>query len=441
MKVVIKVNFYIIGIKGSGMSALACLLHDLGNKVIGYDDSTGYKFTMEGLEKRNIKIYHAIDAPKKVPGNTIITHTAAIGNDHPEIKRLISLGYNIIPYKDVMSFITRIMKSLCVCGTHGKTTTTLMLSEIIDKAYGCSYFVGDGTGHGNIKNNHLVIESCEFNRHFLEYYPEKVLLTNIELDHTETYPNIECMIEAFQEFINKAKNKVVLCGDDKNILKLKTDNALYYGFNDSNDLVIKNRLVKNNKTCFDAYYQDELFDHYEINMFGDHLVLDCAGAILMSMVYKVDKIIIKEVLESFIPPKRRFNETILQDNVIVDDYAHHPTEIKVTYDSAHQKYPGKKIVAVFLPNTYSRTEALFNDFVEALSLYDKAYIMDISSDREKQEDYPNVNSDKLIENIPRSEKISLETIDKLQGTHNTVVCFMSCAYISPMVLKAKELFK
>ena len=441
MKAVIEMNFYIIGIKGSGMSALACLLHDLGNKVSGYDDSTGYKFTMEGLEKRNIKIYHSDDAPTDLPSNTIITCTAAIREEHPEIVRLNNLGFNVIPYKDVMSFVTRVMKSLCVCGTHGKTTTTLMLSEILNKAYGCSYFVGDGTGHGNTRNNHLVIESCEFNRHFLSYYPENVILTNIELDHTETYPNIDIMIEAFQEFIDKAKNKVVLCGDDENILKLKSGKALYYGFNDNNDLVIKNRKVENNKTCFDIYYEEKLFDHYEINMFGDHLVLDCAGAILMSIIYNVDKKIIKETLESFNPPKRRFNETILGDNVIVDDYAHHPTEIKVTYDSAHQKYPDKKVIAVFLPNTYSRTEALFDDFVKALSLYDKAYVMDISSDRETQREYPNINSDKLIEMIPGSEKISLETIDKLKNVHNTVICFMSCAYISPMVIKAKEILK
>ena len=174
-------------------------------------------------------------------------------------------------------------------------------------------------------------------------------------------------------------------------------------------------------------------------MFGDHLILDAAAAIMMSIRYNVDKKIIKEVIENFVPAKRRFNEYILESNVIVDDYAHHPTEISVTYDSAHQKYPNKKIMAVFLPNTYSRTEDLFDDFVKSLSLYDKAYLMEISSDRERKEDYPNINSEMLVDKIPNSEMISLDTVDKLKNVKDTVICFMSCAYISPMLEKAKKL--
>ena len=431
-------KYYLIGIKGSGMSSLACLLHDLGYSVIGYDDSTGYKFTMEGLLERGIKIYHGEDVPS-LHKDTIVTYTAAIDLSHHEVKRVKDLGYKIIPYKDVMGSITEKMESSCICGTHGKTTTSLMLSEILDKAFGCSYFVGDGTGHGNKESNLLVIESCEYNRHFLSYHPFNTIVTNIDLDHTETYHNIDMMIDTFNEFIKKTKNHVVLCGDDKNIRKLKVDKAYYYGFNDDNDLIIKNRKVENNKTMFDIYYRNAFYDSYQVNMFGDHLILDCAAAIMMSMLYNVDKKIIKDVIENFIPAKRRFNETIIGSNVIVDDYAHHPTEIRVTYDSAHQKYPNKKIIAVFLPNTYSRTMDLFDDFVKSLSLYDKAYLMEISSDREKQEDYPNINSSMLVDKIPNSEMISLDTIYKLNNLENTVICFMSCAYISPMVMKAKEL--
>ena len=431
-------HFYIIGIKGSGTSALACLLHDLGNSVSGYDDSVGYKYTMEGLDKRKIKVYHGDEHPT-ISHNTIITASAAVSRDHHEIKRLENLGYRIVPYKEVMGFITMALNSICVCGTHGKTTTTLMLSDILDKAYGCSYFVGDGTGHGNINSGLLVIESCEFNKHFLSYHPKSILLTNIELDHTETYPNIEAMRNTFQEFLSKGEEYKVLCGDDLNIRKLNVKNACYYGFDDKNDLVIKNRLVKDNKTCFDVYYQDKMFDHYEVEMFGDHLILDCAGAILMSIMYEVPKNIIKNTLEHFIPPKRRFSETIIDNNVIIDDYAHHPTEIRVTYDSAHQKYPNKKIIAIFLPNTYSRTEALFDDFVKSLSMYDKAYLMDISCDREKSEDYPNISSEMVKDKIKNAEMISLDTIDKLTKEDNCVFCFMSCANIAPMINKMKEI--
>ena len=433
-------KYYFIGIKGSGMSTLANLLYDLGNSVVGYDDSTGYKFTMEGLEKRGIKIYHGNVYPT-LDKDVIVTYTAAINEAHHEVRRVKGLGYKIVPYKELMGRITSKFETTCVSGTHGKTTTSLMTSDILNKAFGCSMFVGDGTGYGNRKSNLLVLESCEYNKHFLSYFPYNAVITNIELDHTETYPTIDDMINAFQLFVNKTRNKVVACGDDKNVLKLNINNPIYYGFNENNDLQIRNKVVEDNKTKFDIYYHNEFFDHYEVNMFGNHMILDATAAIAISILYDVDKEIVKEVLENFVFAKRRFNETIIGDNVIIDDYAHHPTEIKVTYDSAKSKYPDKKIVAIFMPNTYSRTEALFDDFVSALSLYDKAYVTEINCDRETQEEYPNINSDKLIKEINNSEKISLETIDKLKDYHNTVFCFMSCAYISPLVDKTKEIFK
>ena len=433
-------KYYLIGIKGSGMSTLANLLYDLGNDVVGYDDSVGYKFTMEGLEKRGIKIYHGNVYPM-LPKDTIVTYTAAINPSHHEVKRVRGLGFKIVPYQELMGRITRKFETTCVSGTHGKTTTSLMISDILSKSLGCSQFVGDGSGFGNKKSNLLVMESCEYNKHFLSYFPYNTVITNIELDHTETYPTIVDMIEAFQIFVNKTRGRVILCGDDENILKLNVNEPIYYGFNDNNNLVIKNKVVEDNKSKFDVYYNGELFDHYETKMFGNHLVLDSVAAIAVAILYNIDKKIIKDVLENFVFAKRRFNETIISNNVIIDDYAHHPTEIKVTHDSAHEKYPDKKIIAVFMPNTYSRTEALFDDFVKSLSLYDKAYITNIKCDREKASDYPNINSDKLIKAIPNAEKISLDTIDKLKDYDNSVICFMSCANISPLVEKTKEIIK
>ena len=303
-------KYYLIGIKGSGMSTLANLLYDLGNEVVGYDDSNGYKFTMEGLTKRGIKIYHDNVYPT-LTKDTIVTYTAAINESHHEVRRVKALGYKIVSYKDIMGRITRRFETTCVCGTHGKTTTSLMISDILSKSLGCSQFVGDGSGFGNRKSNLLVMESCEYNKHFLSYFPYNTVITNIELDHTETYPTIDDMIEAFQIFVNKTRNQVIICGDDSNALKLNVNNPIYYGFNDNNDLQIRNKIVKDNKTIFDVYYHGELFDHYETNMFGNHLVLDSVAAIAIGILYDVDKAIIKNVLENFVFAKRRFNETVI----------------------------------------------------------------------------------------------------------------------------------
>ena len=434
-------KYYFIGIKGSGMSTLANILYDLGNDVVGYDDSLGYKFTMRGLEERGIKVYHGDNYPVLSP-DTIVTYTAAINETHHEVARVKALGYKIVPYYELMGNLTQSKESICVCGTHGKTTTSLMIADILNKSIGCSYFVGDGSGYGNSESKLLVIESCEYNKHFLAYSPYNTVITNIELDHTETYPTITDMINAYQVFVDKTQNSIIACGDDSNIKKLNSNKEIYYyGFSRDNDLVVKNKKVENNKTCFDVYFENQIFDHYEVNVFGDHMVLDMLASIMVSIMYGVDRAIIKDVLENFKPALRRFNESVVGNNIIVDDYAHHPTEIKVTYDAANQKYPNKEKVAVFLPNTYSRTRDLFDDFKEALSLFDKTYVMPISCDRENASDYPDVSSENLVEQINGAEIIDIESVDKLKKHNDSVICFMSCANISKMIDKYKEMMK
>ena len=431
-------KYYCIGIKGAGMSTLANILYDLGNDVSGYDDSVKYKFTEEGLRKRNIEIFHE---PHDIDKDTIVTYSKAFDINHPEIKRVRDLGLTIKEYNNVVGDITKMFQTIGISGTHGKTTTSLILSEILSNTIGCNYFVGDGTGYANKDNKLFVIESDEFNKHFLAYHPSIAVITNIELDHTECYEGLDDIINTFSIFANKAKNCVV-CGDDKNIRKIKFNNdVIYYGFDDNNDVVIKNYELTSSGVKFDLYMEEKLFDSYDLKMYGKHMILNSVSAIIISNMYGVSKEDIKHYLNEFKGAKRRFKEEIINDYIIIDDYAHHPTEIAVTLDAAKQKYKDKDVIAVFLPNTYSRTEALKDEFIEALKKADKAYIMDIYCDREKQSDYPNINSDLLISKIPNSEKVSIEDVDKLLKHKNSVICFMSCTNIYIILDEFKKIIK
>lgn len=420
-------KYYCIGIKGSGMATLAEILFDLGNEVSGYDDYKEYKFTQEGIDKRGIKIYY--DCNHEIDKDTIVTYSKAFSSEHPEIKRIHELGLKIIDYNELLGKISGDFKTIGVSGTHGKTTTSTMISHVLSETKGCNYFIGDGTGFASDKNELFTLESCEYQKHFLSYHPYYAIVTNIELEHTECYKDINEIIETFEAFANKA-NVVIACGDDLNVRKMNVNNkVIYYGFNDDNDVVCKNVKLTKNGSMFDVYMDGNLYGHFDIPVFGKHMILDALACITVCNLEGVKKEDIHDLLETFQNAKRRFKEYTYGDVVIIDDYAHHPTEIKVTINSARQKYPDKEIVAVFLPNTYSRTEALMDDFIDALKTADKSYVMDIHCDREKQSDYPNASSDNIIKEVPGAEKLKIETVEKLMKHENAAICFMSCTNI------------
>ena len=427
-------KYYCIGIKGAGMSTLAQILFDLGNEVIGYDDVVDYKFTEEGLQKRNIKIYH--DNEHTLDKDTIVTYSAAFDENHKEIQRLKQMGYQFKKYHEILGELTAMFKTISVCGTHGKTTTSTLISHILhDK---CNYFIGDGSGYANKENNIFVIESCEYNRHFLAYHPTISVLTNIELEHTEVYADINEIIKTFEEFVNKSEI-IIACGDDENIRKIKTNKKIYYyGFNDNNDIFAKNIELTSNGASFDVYYNNELYGHFEIPLFGRHMVLNTLASIMISILFNVSKDEVHEQLKTFKNAKRRFCEEKYGNNIIIDDYAHHPTELKVTLQAARQKYPDKQLIAIFKPNTYSRTKDFKQDFIDVLNMADKAYVTPIDCNREKQSDYPGITSDSIIEGLNNGEIITEDTTNKLKQYDNAVLCFMSCASVAHLIENYKK---
>ncbi len=429
-------KYYCIGIKGAGMSSLAQILYDLGNDVIGYDDNKEYKYTQKGLDERGIKIYYESHELDK---DTIVTFSKAFSEDHEEIVRLKNSGFTIKKYNEIMGDLTKQFYSICVSGTHGKTTTSNIIRYLLEDSVGCNYFVGSGFGYAKKDNKYFVIESDEYNRHFLAYWPKEVIITNIELEHTECYKDLEDIENTFLEFANKAEEKIYVCGDYPNIRKLNfKKNVIYYGENENNDVVCKNIVLDTAGCSFDMYVKNEFIRNFRLPLYGKHMVLDALIAIYVSLEKGIDKDKIYEKLLNFLNTSRRFVVENYKGSIIVDDYAHHPTEIKATIESCRQKFPNKKLTVVFVPNTYSRTKDLCDDFVKVLSLADNVYVSEILSDREKSEDYPLVTSKIITDKIASSKIIGVDNINLLDKSFDDVVCFVGCAKTSHLIKAYKE---
>lgn len=421
--------YYLIGIKGTGMSALAGILKDLGYEVKGSDNDNHY-FTEEGLKEKNIEVL-SYD-PKNIQEGMYIIKGGAIKDDNPEVQRALELGLKIHPYEEMVAKLTTMFQTITIAGCHGKTTTTSMLSHVLDELRGANYLIGDGTGHANKENKYFVLEACEYKRHFLAYHPYYAIITNIDLDHVDYYQDIDDVISAYTEYANNAEKMVIACGDDPYTHSLEVDKPIfYYGLDEDNDIIAKEVEYTENGTSFDVFIEDNYYGHFDLKLFGKHMLLDALAVISFCYYERLEAKEVSKTLKTFEGAKRRFTEYPVLDNIVIDDYAHHPAEIRATLKAVNQKYPGKKTVVVFGPHTYSRTKAFKDDYIDVLSKVDKAYIMDIYGARENQEDF-DITSEDLIKEIPNSESISKDQIDKLLGAHNSVIIFMSPNDITDM---------
>ena len=433
-------KYYCIGIKGTGLSTLAQILSDLGNEVSGYDDSTKQKFTEEGLRKRNIQIYN--DDSYELTPDTIVTYSAAISENHPELIRVKNKGCTIKKYADLLGDVIDMFTSICVAGTHGKTTTTSIIKHILELNGGCNYFVGAGDGFASLNNEYFVVESDEFNRHFTHYHPTYSIITNIEAEHLECYKDKDDIRNSFEIFANQTKKLVISNGDNLDVKKINYNtNVIFFGTGFNNDVIIKNIKLEEKCSRFDLYFKDVLYGSFEIPLFGKHMVMDAAAAIILCKELGISKELIYNALKTFKNAKRRFAIEKFGPTTIIDDYAHHPTEIKVTLEAVRQKYPDKRIVVVFKPNTYSRTRDFQQEFINALSIADKVFLTEIDCDRENPDDFPGVCSQNIISSISGAEIISEETIDKLSSELNSVICIMGCAYVDGLINSLKKLIK
>ena len=347
-------NYHFVGIKGSGMSALAQILHDMNFQVQGSDVEKRF-FTQIALEKSGIKIL-PFQKENIQPGMTIIAGNA-FPDTHEEIQEAMRLGLPIIRYHRFLGDFMKRFSSIAVTGAHGKTSTTGLLAHVIGGAKPTSYLIGDGTGKGNREAEYFVFEACEYRRHFLSYFPDYAIMTNIDFDHPDYFANIDDVCSAFQEMALQVNKGIIACGDDEHLQKIQAKvPVLFYGFGEENDFQARNIVKTTEGTTFDVFIRNTFYDTFTIPSFGDHNVLNALAVIAFCQYEENRTEDVRRQLLNFEGVKRRFSEKKINSQILIDDYAHHPTEIKATIECSKTKISRTGIsscfsAAYFLKNT------------------------------------------------------------------------------------------
>ncbi len=398
-------QYYFIGIKGTGMSSLACMLKDLGNEVSGSDLSKHF-FTEVGLNERNIPIYE-FDPNNIQDGMHVIIGNAFL-EDFPEV---IAARKNptcvCARYHEFLGEFLKNYHLISIAGSHGKTTTTGMISSVMNLYKKTGYLIGDGTGHLEKDTEYFCLESDEFRRHFLAYHPEYAIVTNVEIDHVDYFKDEADYRSSYEEFAKNVTKAMVIYGEDEQARKLNLGNTkvYWYGVEDTDDIQAKNVKETSLGMEYDVYFEGNFFAHFSTPLVGHHLLLNSLAVIGVSILEGIPANLIEEGLSHFKGVKRRFVVEEHEDNIYIDDYAHHPTEVGVTIDTARLRFPDKKLVAVFKPHRASRVKYFAEDFKKQLEKADKVYLCDFTSIDDKQ-DGTDIDITYLQKMIPSSVVIT-----------------------------------
>ncbi len=386
-------HIHMVGIGGISMSALAHMLKFFGARVSGSDrceTEITKKLSAAGID---VKIGHS---PDNIQEPNLVCYTAAIPKDNPELVKAKSLGIPILERAELLGQLMKLYKCpIAVAGTHGKTTTTSMLSLVLlEASLNPTILVGGELEQigGNFKigsKDYLVLEACEYVESFLHFNPFMSIITNVEEDHLDYFTDISHIISAFESFarLNSPLGCIIVCSDDKNtqtvVQNIKNKIIKYGIFSRNNDFYAENiRLSTSGKTCLSVYAYGKHAIDLELSVHGNHNIQNALAAFAAAWELGISPEVIKRGLERFGGTKRRFESLgSFGDVAVVDDYAHHPTEIRSTLETAKTLTKGK-VWCVFQPHTYSRTKAFLAEFAEALSIADQVIVADIFAARE-----------------------------------------------------------
>ena len=397
-------RIHCLGIGGIGLSAVAEILADNGHIVTGTDINPS-KVTRH-LESIGIKVFPKHE-PENVEGVDAIVYSNAVSDSNPEVLRARELGIPLFSRAEVLGMIMdKYEKSVAICGTHGKTTVTSMTSLILRNAnYKPTILVGGNLPqiNGNVEigeNKYFVTEACEYMDSFLQLRPSIGVILNIDSDHLDYFKDMEHIVRSFSTFVEQIpENGIIIAyGDNpfvKSILKGHT-NKITYGYSESNDFYAENiTFDEMGFPAFDLCRKGNKIASLQLSVPGEHNVLNAMAAFVTASYLKVDIPTIAATLKEYHGTNRRFDFNGKTENeaLVFDDYAHHPTEIKATL-SAAKNVKHNRLLLVFQPHTYTRTKALFDEFVDAFTDADVVILTDIYAAREK--DVYDISSYKLM---------------------------------------------
>lgn len=397
--------YYFIGIKGTGMSSLACMLSDLGYSVCGSDLAKHF-FTEDVLVERNIPIYEF--NPNNIQDNMHVIVGNAFLEDFPEVIAARNNSTCVVErYHEFLGTFLKKYKVVAIAGSHGKTTTTGMLSGVMKEFGNTGWLIGDGTGHLSQDTEYFCLEACEFRRHFLAYYPEYAIITNVDIDHVDYFKDEADYRSAYEQFIPHVSKAVVVYGEDEQarMMDFSGKKHYWYGLEENDDIQAIHVDERMDGMDFDVLFEGKMFAHFSLPFVGHHLLLNSLAVIGICILEGVSADKIEKGLSAFHGEKRRFAVEYHKDSVFVDDYAHHPTEVGVTIDTARKRFPDKKLVAIFKPHRASRVLYFADDFARQLKKADEVFLCDFTSIDDKQ-DGTDIDITYLQNKIPGSKILS-----------------------------------
>jgi len=427
-------NVYLIGIGGIGMSALARYYNHAGSIVAGYD-RTPSKLTAE-LEEEGISI-HFEDDTAYIPvdfindkENTLIIYTPAIPKELKEYNFLIDKGFNIVKRSRALGIIASTKKTLAVAGTHGKTTTSTLLAHILTNSkVGCTAFLGgiSKNYHTNLlldKGNLLVAEADEFDRSFLQLYPDIAVITSADADHLDIYTNQRNIQDAFIAFASQVKENgalVVKKGVGLDLENIAVKNIFEYAYDTPCDFYASSiRISKGGFFTFDINHPKGVITGCKLGIPGWVNVENAVAASAVALLQGIAGEQIKAGLANFEGVERRFDMQLnTPECAYIDDYAHHPNEISAAISSMRNIFPGRRLTAIFQPHLYSRTRDFATEFAEALSKLDSLILLDIYPARELP--IEGITSKIIFDSVKLKDKILIQKADLMETLKKTKI--------------------